>query len=66
MSKIDRSVQFILWEILSLFFILSYLELEGKIPTGDTFGGAIGVIFDLLWIMLALFSLLMGFWKLRG
>ena len=63
--RASKGVNFIIWEVLALFFIMSYSELSLMIPIEDTFGGALTVIFALLWGMLGLFSILMGIVQLR-
>ena len=60
----DKRVNFFMWELLAVFFIISYSELSSKIPV-DELGTIVSLIFPILWIMLALFSLLMGLIQMR-
>jgi hypothetical protein len=58
--KTQKMINFFMWEILAIFFIVSYSPLLDKIPVTDSSGEVVSIVFKLIWILLALFSLLMG------
>lgn len=61
----SKTLQFFMWEMLAIFFIVSYTPLIDKIPVADSSGTIVLIVFKLIWIMFALFSLLMGLIQMR-
>ena len=62
--RTSKAVNFFMWEIIAVFFIVSFTPLMDKIPESEL-GGVVLIVFQLIWIMLALFSLLMGLVQMR-
>lgn len=63
--ELKKTSGFILWELLALFFLLSYTTVIALIGEATTIDTLVGILIQWLWIMMMILCILLGIISLK-